>query len=60
MSAPVSSDHLVAAFSCMTFEKFFNLSELHHVWNGNNITYLKNSWNNITSSKTAVIVRACL
>ena len=31
MSSPVSSDHLVAAFSLVTFEKFFNLSELHHV-----------------------------
>ena len=31
ISAPVSSDHLVAAFSCVTFEKFFNLSELNHV-----------------------------
>ena len=31
MIAPVSSDHLVAAFSCVTFEKIFNLSELHHV-----------------------------
>ena len=31
MSSPVSSDHLVAAFSFVTFEKFFNLSELHHV-----------------------------
>ena len=27
MSAPVSSDHLLAASSCVTFGKLFNLSE---------------------------------